>query len=267
MGAGNRTRSVAVHHVEDGPYDAPPLLLAHSLGTDHRLWQPHVERLQRSWRVVRYDHRGHGLSPVPRGPYRIADLGRDTLRLLDRLELDRVSFAGTCLGGAVGLWVAAHAPERIDRLVVCCTTAWAGDPEVWLDRARIVRANGTVTIADAAVHRCVQPAFARRNPDAMTRLVARFVGTTDQGYAASCEAVASMDLRTDLRRVTAPTLVVAARHDRTIPRDDVEDLARRLPDAQLVTVEDAGHLAAVERPDTITDLLERHLRSPMLASA
>lgn len=251
--------AVPVHHVEDGPADGPAVVLSHSLGTDLHVWRPQVEQLARSRRVVRYDHRGHGRSPVPPGPYTIADLGRDVLALLDRLEIERTSFVGTSMGGMVGLWLAANAPDRIDRLVVCCTSAALGNPDAWTDRAGIVRSNGAVAIADGTVHRWLSGTFAVEHPDVIDRLVARFVGTTDEGYAACCEAIGAMDLLDDLARITAPTLVVAGRDDVAIPLDHASTVADGIADADLAIVGDAGHLASLEQPETITELVERHL--------
>src|ERR1700674_782319 len=105
---------IDLHYRMDGPPDAAALVLSHALGLSMAMWDPQMAGLSRAFRVVRYDHRGHGGSPVPAGPYTIEELGRDLIHLLDRLGLDRVSFCGLSLGGMVGMWVASNAPERID---------------------------------------------------------------------------------------------------------------------------------------------------------
>lgn len=250
---------VTVHHEEDGRPDAPPLVLSHPLGTDLRIWQPLITPLARSFRVISYDQRGHGASPSPTGPYSIDQLGSDALALLDRLGLERVNFAGISLGGMVGLWLAANAPERLDRLVVCSASAWLGDASVWTDRAAIVRDNGTVAIADGTVHRWVGPRFAEQHPDLIDRLIARFVGTTDEGYAACCEALGDLDLRADLARILTPTLVLAGREDAAIPVDHAEYLAANIPTAHLAILEDAGHVAPLEQGEAFLDHLRAHL--------
>ena len=111
------------HYVIDGAEDAPPLVLSPSLGSTLAMWEPQVAALARSHRVIRYDHRGHGGSPTPPGPYEIADLGRDVLELMDSLEIERASYCGLSIGGMVGMWLGANAPERIERLVLICTSA------------------------------------------------------------------------------------------------------------------------------------------------
>ncbi|MDT5036012.1 MAG: 3-oxoadipate enol-lactonase, partial [Micromonosporaceae bacterium] len=105
--------TVALHHVIDGPAGRPPLVLLGSLGTTLDMWRPQLAALTRHHRVIRVDHRGHDGAPVPAGPYRIDDLGADLLALLDTLGEERVRFCGLSLGGMVGMWLAAHAPERI----------------------------------------------------------------------------------------------------------------------------------------------------------
>lgn len=255
-----------VHHVEDGPRDAPAVVLSHPLGTDLHVWNPNVAPLAEHLRVIRYDHRGHGASPVSPGPYTLAELGGDVLDLLDRLGLERVSFAGTSLGGMVGLWLAANAPERIDSLVVCSGSAWLGDPEVWHDRAEIVRSNGTVAIADGTVHRWVSTQYARTYPDVMDRLVARFVGTADEGYAACCEALGGMDLRDDLARITAPTLIVVGGADAAFPSTHAERLVAGIPAARMEVIEGAGHFVSLECHERVTALLEQHLHGQAVGS-
>lgn len=259
--------AIAVHHEPAGRPDGPPLLLSHPLGTDLHIWRPQLEPLGRSFRVIPYDHRGHGGSPSPRGPYTIEQLGRDALALLDRLELERASFAGISLGGMVGLWLAIHAPERLDRLVVCSGSAWLRNPEVWTDRAAIVRTNGTVSIAEGTVHRWVTPRFADDHPELLDRWIARFVGTTDEGYAGCCEALGSMDLRADLHRITTPTLVLAGRDDAAIPIDHAEDLAARIPTADLSVIDDAGHFTSVEQPERFTARVQAHLTNAQFQPA
>src|SRR4051794_41926258 len=100
-----------IHHVVDGHADAPPLLLGSSLGTAVAMWDPNVAALSQRFRLIRFDHRGHGASPVPPGPYEIADLGRDVLELMDHLGLERAHVGGLSIGGMVGMWLAAHAPQ------------------------------------------------------------------------------------------------------------------------------------------------------------
>ena len=156
--------AVDLHHVVEGPDDAPALVLLNSLGSTLAMWEPQIEALAARFRVVRCDTRGHGRSPVPPGPYSLADIGGDVVALLDTLGIARAHVAGVSLGGMTALWLAIHAPERVDRIVPCCTSAKLGPPQVWRDRAALVRAEGTGAVADAVVARWVTPAWAAAHP-------------------------------------------------------------------------------------------------------
>jgi pimeloyl-ACP methyl ester carboxylesterase len=152
-----RDPPVALHHEIFGPTHALPVLLGGSLGTTLAMWDGQAP-LARHIRMIRYDHRGHGGSPAPRGPYEIADLGRDILALMDRLGLERASHCGVSLGGMVGMWLGANAAERVDRLVLICTSAHMAPASAWADRAATVRrSGGTEAIADAVVERWLTP--------------------------------------------------------------------------------------------------------------
>lgn len=251
--------AVTVSYRVEGPADGPALLLAGSLGSTLAMWDPQVETLARSFRVIRYDHRGHGASPVPPGPYALADLGADVLALLDSLGVPHAHVCGLSLGGQVGMWLAAHAPDRVDRLVLCCTAAWFGPPEPWVERAALVRASGTAAIAEAVVGRWFTPAFAERNPDLVASMRAMVAGTPAEGYAACCELVGRTDLRPELGAVRAPTLLIAGAEDPAVPPERVQAIAGGIPDCRVAMVEDAAHLANVERAPEVTGLILDHL--------
>jgi len=252
---------IDLHYGIEGPSGAPVLVLSHALGLSMAMWDPQVAALSREFRVVRYDHRAHGGSPVPDGPYRIEDLGGDLLHLLDKLALERVSFCGLSLGGMVGLWLAANAPERVDRLVVCCTAARMPRPEDYTERAKVVRAQGMAAIADMVIGRWFTPAFKARRPDVIAGIKARLLASPPEGYAATCEALAAMDLRDDLPRIAASTLVIAGGEDQATPPEHAEEIARRIPAAELVVIPDAAHLANIEQPDAVTDRILDHVTS------
>lgn len=247
--------AVEVHRVVEGPPDAPVLVLSNSLGSVLTVWDPQIPSLSQRFRVVRYDIRGHGASPVPPGPYDIADLGADLLAVLDRMGVEHADLAGLSLGGLISMWVAANAPERVHRLILCCTSAWFGNPEPWLERAATVRRRGMSSIADAVVSRWFTPGFAARHEDEVARMRTMVAATPAEGYAACCEVVAKTDLRPDLSAIRAPTLVIVGAQDPAVPLERAEQLEAGITDARLAVVEDAAHLAVVEQPDEVTGLM------------
>jgi 3-oxoadipate enol-lactonase len=238
------------------------LILGSSLGTTGAMFDANAAALEARTRLIRYDHRGHGSQPAPAGDWEIADFGRDVLALMDRLGIESASLGGVSLGGMAAMWVGAHAPERVDRLVLACTTAAFDNREMWDERARTVRAAGTTeTIADTIVARWLTPGFAERHPDVLARLRALLVASPAAGYGAACEAIGRMDQRADLARITAPTLVIGAAGDLATPPHLQEELARLIAGARLEIIADAAHLANVEHPRTFERLVIGHLDS------
>jgi 3-oxoadipate enol-lactonase len=251
--------SVALHHRLDGHEGAPVLMLSNSLGTAVGMWDDHLPALVDHFRVLRYDQRGHGRTAAPLGPYTIAELGRDALDLLDQLGMERVSFCGTSLGGMTGMWLAINAPERIDRLALCCTSAHLPPRETWTERAVTVRTHGVEAVVDAQLERWFTPALAERRPDALGRIRRALLATPPEGYAGCCEAIASHDLRRELGSIRAPTLVLAAKDDPATPPDHGRLIADAIDGARFVVLERARHLAVVECPEESARALLAHL--------
>jgi 3-oxoadipate enol-lactonase len=253
--------SVALEYATHGSEKtASVLLLGGSLGATMAMWDPVVPALAERVRLVRFDHRGHGGSPAPPGPYAIADLGADVLALLDRLGTPRAAYCGVSLGGMVGLWLAAHAPDRIDSLVVCSTSAHPGNPGAWAERAAAVAAaRTTAPIADAVVARWLTADFAARRPDVAHGLRAMLLASPPDGYAACCPVLERLDLRDDLARIRAPTLVIAGAEDTSIPPDHGRAIAGAVPGARFELIASAAHIPMAECPDRVAALILEHL--------
>jgi 3-oxoadipate enol-lactonase len=248
-----------LHHRFDGPADAPVLVLSNSLATDFGLWSTNLPAWTSTFRVLRYDQRGHGGSEVTPGPYTLELLGRDVLELLDAVGVERASFCGLSLGGATGMWLAVNAPNRIERLVLACTSPRFGEPEQWLDRARIVRSEGLEAISDAVLGRWFTPRFHREQEAIVSRYRAGLVGTSAEGYAACCEALAAWDFRDEVAEIAAPTLVIAGAEDPAAPPDQAALLAGAIEGSRLVVLEGAAHIANVEQPEAFSAAVSEHL--------
>jgi 3-oxoadipate enol-lactonase/4-carboxymuconolactone decarboxylase len=256
------TSRTELHYRLDGPASAPVIALATSLGASIALWDPIVPELAQHLRVLRFDYRGHGSSPPVPGPYTIADLGGDVIALLDGLGIARASVCGISLGGQVALWLAAHAPERVDRLVAACTAAQFGTPAMYHERAQQVLANGVEPLLEGFVARWFTPRFAAARPDEVARILGLVAAVTREGYAGCCEAVGHADLRADLARIAAPTLVLAARHDATAPLAASLAIAEGIRDATVTVLPDAAHLACVEQPRRFAAAVLEHVIGP-----
>ena len=243
------------HRVE-GRADAPVVVLSNSLGTDMTMWDPQVPALAERFRVVRYDTRGHGGSPVPEADQTIAGLAADLLGLLDHLGVERASIAGVSLGGMTAMQLASTAPERVERLVLCCTSARLGPREMWEERAAAVRASGTAAVAEATLGRWFTP---DADPETVARFDATLRGMPSAGYAACCAAIRDMDLRGQLGAIVAPTLVIAARDDGSTPPEHGELIAAGIAGARLLVLEHGAHLSNVEHADRVTAAMLEHL--------
>ena len=250
--------AIQVDATVDGPEDAPVVVLSNSLGATRAMWDPQVPALAERYRVVSYDTRGHGTSPAPAGPYTLDDLVDDVLALLDRVGAEWAHVAGLSLGGMTALRLAAREPQRVHRLAVLCSSAKT-DPEGFLDRAAAARADGTASFAAPVVSRWLTPAYAAEHPDLVARLQAMVAGADDEGYAACAEVVGRVDLRADLDRITAPTLVVSGAEDPALPPEHQRAIADGVAGAELLSVSPGAHLANLEQPRRVTGALLAHL--------
>jgi len=254
--------TAALHHRFDGPDDAPVLILGSPLGADGRVWDALVPALAERHRVLRFDTRGHGGSELPPGTPTVSDLAADVVALADRYGIERFSYAGISLGGALGLTLALDAPERLDRLVVCCSGAKLGEPAAWHERAAQVRAEGMDAVAPTVVGRWFTPAYAEREPAVRDGILAMLRACPPAGYAASCDALATYDVRARLAAVTAPTLVIAADQDPSTPLALGTEVAEGIPGARLAVVKDAAHLVIVEKADDVRGIIGEFLHGP-----
>jgi 3-oxoadipate enol-lactonase len=215
------------------------------------MWDAQMPALTSWFRVVRYDTRGHGSSIVSPGGYGIDTLGRDVLGLLDALNITRVHFCGLSMGGAVGMWLALNAPERIDRLVLADTAPKFGTAERWNARIDAVRKGGVAAIAEGVLEGWFTARFRERAPDAVARLRQMLLAAPTEGYLASCAAVRDVDLRNLIDRIASPTLVIVGAHDVPTPPTQARELAERIAGSRYVEL-DAAHISNVEDAERFT---------------
>jgi 3-oxoadipate enol-lactonase len=228
-----------------GADTAPAVVLLNSLGTDRSLWHGQIDALAARYRVLSCDTRGHGLSDAPAGPYAISRLGADALALMDAAGIARAHVCGVSIGGVTALWLGAHAPERVARLVLANTAARVGSDEFWAERMRVVSRGGLAAIADATMARWFTAAFRQAEPDTVDRLRATLLRVPVAGYLGGCAALRDADLADVAPQVRAATLVVTGTHDVATPPAAGEWLAGAIPGARRVEFA-AAHLSNVE---------------------
>ncbi|MEI5097709.1 4-carboxymuconolactone decarboxylase [Streptomyces sp. PmtG] len=261
----SETPKNTLQYRSDGPEDAPVLVLGPSLGTTWHMWDRQVPELSKHWRVLRFDMPGHGGAPA-HPVDSVGELARRVLATLDELGVQRFGYAGCALGGAIGAELALREPHRVASLALIATSPRFGTADEFRQRGVIVRTNGLDPIARTSPERWFTPGFAAAQP-AITDWAVQMVRTTDPGcYIAACEALASFDIRAELASIGVPTLVLVGSEDQVTGQGEARTLVAGIPDARLAVVPGASHLAAVEQPAAVTDLLVRHFGSAWQAA-
>jgi 3-oxoadipate enol-lactonase len=236
-----------IHIETTGSDSAPALMLSNSLGTNLHMWDDQVGEWSKHFRVIRYDRRGHGLSGAPKGPYSMERFGRDVLSVLDALGIEKTHWCGLSMGGMVGQWLGANAPERIGKLILSNTNAYYADKKVWNDRIRFLEANPLEKLVDANMERWFTAGFRARAPQAIARMREIFLTTNKDGYVACCQAIRDMDFRASNPSIAAPTLVIVGAKDPATPPSQGEAIAAAIPGAKVISFE-AAHIANMEQP-------------------
>ncbi|MCT4353067.1 alpha/beta fold hydrolase [Streptomyces sp. Je 1-79] len=241
----------------DGPEEAPVLVMGPSLGTTWHMWDRQIPELTRQWRVVRFDLPGHGGAPAL--PFTsVAELGDRLLATLDELGVQRFGYAGCSIGGAVGLDLALRAPHRVASLALVAASPRFGSADEFRQRGVIVRTNGLEPMARTAPEQWFTPAFRAAQP-AIVEWAVQMVRTTDPGcYIGACEALAVFDVREALGRIGIPALVLVGSDDQVTGPAEARTLVAGIADARLAVVPGASHLAPVEQPAAVTELLTGH---------
>jgi 3-oxoadipate enol-lactonase/4-carboxymuconolactone decarboxylase len=245
-----RVNELDIHVLIDGPPGAAPLVLLHSLGTNLHVWDPQIEVLARSFRVIRLDMRGHGLTTCTPGPYSMAQLAGDVAGLLAALAIGQAHIGGISIGGMIAQAFAAHYPDQAASLILCDTAMAIPPPENWLLRARTVREKGIGVIEAAVLANWVTPGFIGSAETA--GLAAMLTRTPVEGYAGGCEAIAAADLSASMAGLKLPTLVIVGDQDKPTPVAAAQAMQAAIAGASLVIIEGAAHIPTVEKPAEIT---------------
>jgi 3-oxoadipate enol-lactonase len=247
-------------HVEvEGRPDAPPLVLGNSLSSKLSMWDPQMPALLERYRVIRYDHRGHGRTAAPLGPYSMDRLGRDALGVMDALGIGRAHWCGLSMGGMTGMWLLTHAPHRIERAVLANTAAHMGPPELWNGRIRTATRGGMAALVDGTVQRWFKAGFPEREPALIERVREMILATPVAGYQGCCAAIRDMDQRESIRSIATPALVIIGAHDPATTPAAGQLIAERIRGARTVTL-DAAHISNLEQPEAFTRAVVDFLR-------
>jgi 3-oxoadipate enol-lactonase len=257
LGTGRSWRTASAPHLHcrlHGPRSGQParrsIVLSHALGCDASLWEPLAHALAEQHRVICHDHRGHGASDAPEGPYTMAELADDAERLLAELDAGPVVWVGLSLGGMVGQELALRHPQRVEALVIANSCAVYDETAraAWTQRIDTIARDGLGAIVDMAMGRWFGAGFRAAQPAVVDHWRRRVLGTSTAGYLGCCHAIRAHDTLSRLAELRIPTLVLAGSDDEATPIALSEAMHARIRDARLAVLDGAAHLSVLERP-------------------
>ncbi|MEP5155370.1 alpha/beta fold hydrolase [Planktotalea sp.] len=240
-----------------GQADGQTILLLNSLGTSTEMWAPQLPLLERFYRVIQIDTRGHGQSPTPPAPYSFDDLVADALGVLDRNGIERATVMGCSLGSMTALGMGLKAPGRIERIV--CTAARADAPPMfkqsWDDRLAIMDEKGIEGLWGGSLGNWLTPAFKDANPDTVAKMNVEFMKTTPEGYRGCAMALKDLDYFKDLGDLDVPVLFIAGSEDKGAAPDTMQAMSDAAKHGTFTLIPDAGHIINVNNPDAFSNAL------------
>ena len=254
-----KANGITFNHQIEGPEGAPWLVFSNSLATNLSMWDEQAAALNKSFRILRYDHRGHGGTEATDGRYNFDLLVADVIGLFDALSIKRAHFVGISMGGMTGLALASKHPNRVDRLVVCdCGPASSpASAQQWEERIAIAQKDGIEPLVDATARRWFPPEFIESNPAVFQEACDMIRKTPVKGFIGCAGALANYDLRPGLPGIAAPTLLIVGTKDATVP--GIKAINAAIPGSKLVELEGAGHLSNLEQPSNFTGALQQFL--------
>lgn len=255
-----KIQNAALNYLFDDFKKEQTVVFSNSLGTDLMMWDKQLKLLGQEFNILRYDTRGHGKSEVTEGDYSIEMLGNDVLDLLDYLKIESVNFCGLSIGGLTGQWLGIHAPERLNKLILCNTAVKIGNKESWNTRIETVQKNGLDSIVSGTQERWFTPEYVTENKAEVASVLATFVQTPLAGYISCCAAVRDADFTDEVSEISAPTLIISGTEDLVTTVKDGDFLMEKIPDSILAALKTA-HISNIEKGDDFTKLLIEFIKN------
>jgi 3-oxoadipate enol-lactonase len=236
----------------------PALVFTHSLGSDHRMWEPQIQALKSQYFVAAIDNVGHGQSDVPPGDYSVVDFADAVLAVAAAAELERFHYCGLSVGGLTGQWLGVHHADRLLSLTISNTSAKIGTAELWDERISIARTQGMGALVDGVIARWFSPEFAEDHPEQFALARATLLATDPAGYSGVSAALRDADLRDSVGSISVPTMVIGGVNDLATPIEQARWLHEQIAGSRLVEL-DAAHLSNLDCESEFTDALDRFL--------
>jgi 3-oxoadipate enol-lactonase len=255
-----KVNGIRFHCRVDGRKDAPWLAFSNSLATDLSLWDGQIAMLENSFRILRYDQRGHGGTEVPSEPCTFEQLVEDVVALFDALAIRRATFVGVSMGAITGLRLAARYASRIDRLVAA-DGQWVNPPgarEVWEERIAVAQKQGMAGLVEPTVRRWFVPGSVASNPPSPEKARRMIATTPAGGFIACARALQQYDYRQCLPQISVPTLLLVGAGDGITPQV-MREMHQAMPGSQFIEIPNAGHLPNLENAELFNQVLAKFL--------
>jgi 3-oxoadipate enol-lactonase len=252
-----RANGIEINCELSGRTDRPVVMMSHSLGSSLAMWNPQMAALEPSFRVLRYDVRGHGGSEAPQGPYSLELLAEDAVGLLDALGIGACHWVGLSMGGMIGQALALDHAGRLLSASLCDTAAAVGEDAqpVWQERIDTVRSRGVAALAEGTLERWFTPPFLLRNPPEVELIRRLFLSTPSEGYIGCIGAIRRLNHLGRLCGIRLPVLIVVGEDDQGTPVAASEAMRARIDGARMVILPSARHLSNVEQPEAFNAAL------------
>ena len=253
----------------EGREEAPWITFSHALGNNLTLWDEQVDILKDRFRILRYDHRGHGGSDAPPGPYSFEDLMKDAVALLEYFEIDRTHWVGLSIGGMLGYGMAQNHGDRLLSL-----TAFDSRPDAPPDyaayfqyRIDTVRETGGMEgVVEPTITRWFTPETVAANPPVLDKVRAMLRATNPVGHEGCCEALKRLAFGSRLHDIEVPTMIIGGALDKGAPPEILAEAADAIPNCRHVVIDEAGHISNLENPEAANTALAAFLTEMSVAA-
>jgi 3-oxoadipate enol-lactonase len=256
-----KTNGIDTNYELHGKEGAPWLVLSHSLACSVRMWDPQIEALKGSYRILAYDTRGHGGSEAPKGAYTLELLADDLKALLDGLGVQKPHYCGLSMGGMIGQTFALKYPGVFRSLMLADTTsrypAEAGP--LWQQRIGIAEEKGMQPLVQPTLERWFTEPFRKSNPGPVAEIGKLIAATPVAGFVGCCHAIPKINLTARLKEIKTPMLVICGDQDPGTPPAMAKEIHENAPGSKLVMIPNAAHLANLENPAPFTRAMQEFL--------
>ena len=248
---------IEIYYEIHGKEGVPWLVLSHSLACNVRMWDPQIEALKGSYRILAYDTRGHGASEAPKGAYTLEMLADDLQALLDHVGAKNPHYCGLSMGGMIGQTFALKYPGVFRTLMLADTSS--GFPAqvwpLWQERIRIAEEKGMAPLVQPTLERWFTEAFRQSHPQPVAGIAKLIASTPVAGYVGCCHAIPKINLTDRLGAISCPVQIIVGEQDVGTPVAMSRAIQEAIPGSELVIIPSASHLSNLEQPELFNKAL------------